>query len=167
MSSVLTDTPQRNKLAEAKTKRKAGTKSQAKVVKRKGKPSRQLFQESSSSDSETEMQLNDDSGSDIGQESPEEIIEGDFLIVKVRGKSRVLNYTARVDVADGDDLEGVFLQRMLARNKDTPVFVLNTKDQALWSRQDVLKKLPVPSVSGSSRRSLFRFNCNLDDWNLQ
>lgn len=41
-----------------------------------------------------------------------EIYEGDFVIVKVSGKSQVVNYIACVDVVDGDIFEGVFLKKV-------------------------------------------------------
>ena len=64
---------------------------------------------SSESDAEKELDLSDTSEFD---ESDGEIIEGDFVVVKVKGQSRFLNYIERVDVIDDLECEGVFLRRI-------------------------------------------------------
>ena len=51
----------------------------------------------------------DDSTDDDIDLMDKELMEGDFVVVKVAGKSRVLNFIARVDVFD--DLEGCFFAR--------------------------------------------------------
>ena len=40
------------------------------------------------------------------------IVEGGYVIVNVRGRSRVVQYIARVDQVDGNEYEGVFLQNL-------------------------------------------------------
>lgn len=59
---------------------------------------------------------------------------------------------------------------MLARNNADdlrPTFVLNEDDEAMWSRDDIVKKLPTPILAGTSRRVQFQFRCNVDKWDLQ
>ena len=67
---------------------------------------------SSESDAEKELDLSDSSEFD---ESDGEIIEGDFVVVKVKGQSRFLNYIARVDAIDDLECEGVFLRTIPVR----------------------------------------------------
>ena len=169
----MTDTPVRDEIAAADEARK---KTQAKKVhapakkslftkpqsriKRKTLPS----ESTSSSESDNEMQIVYDD-SDDSEENDQSIIEGDFVIVKVHGKSRSNHYIARVDAFDGGEFEGVFLRRVLSLN-DRATFVVNAEDEALWLREDIAKKLPTPAIIGTSRRTQFQFRCNLDEWNL-
>ena len=55
-----------------------------------------------------------------------EVMEGDFVVVKVAGKSCVLNFIARVDVVGDLEYEGVLLCKVPTRTSDKPTFVLNT-----------------------------------------
>ena len=48
-------------------------------------------------------------------EADQEII-GNFVVVKVHGKSSMRHYIARVNAFDGDEFEGVFLQRVSSLN---------------------------------------------------
>lgn len=81
-------------------------------------------------------------------------------------KSRIFHYVARVDVFEGDEFEGVFLRRVLRVN-DRPTFILDAEDEALWFKSDIVKKLPIPTIVGTSRRAQFQFHCNLNRWNLK
>ena len=52
----------------------------------------------------------DSEDSDTDNDFNDEIIEGDFVVVKFQSvKSRFVHYIARIDVIDGDECEGVFL----------------------------------------------------------
>ena len=122
-----------------------------------------------SSDSEKDMHLID---TDDDVESDDETIEGDFVVVKLpSGKGRQLHFIARVNVIDGDELEGVFLKRVAANSSygGKPAFVIDQDDEASFPRQDVVQKLPTPtSLSGSLRKSLqLVFPCNLSKWELK
>ena len=78
---------------------------------------------SSESDAEKELDLSDSSEFD---ESDGEIIKGNFVVVKVKGQSRFLNYIARVDAIDDLEYEGVFLRRIPVRiAEDLPTFVID------------------------------------------
>ena len=44
--------------------------------------------------------------------SNEDNAEGDFVVVNVRGKSRVIRYIARIDSVEDDEYEGVFLKKI-------------------------------------------------------
>ena len=104
---------------------------------------------SSESDAEKELDLSDIIEFD---ESDGKIIEGDFVMVKVKGQSRFLNYIARVDAIDDLECEGVFLRRIPVRIAESlPTFVIDSMDKAFWSPNDIIRKLPMPKFSGSAR----------------
>ena len=72
--------------------------------------------DTSSSESESLDHLNDDSDFVDEDEADQEIIEGYFVVEKVRGKSSMRHYIARVDALDGDKFEEVFLRQVLSLN---------------------------------------------------
>lgn len=39
-----------------------------------------------------------------------EVMDGDFVVVKVPGKARVVNYTERIDVIDGRNMKVYFTE---------------------------------------------------------
>ena len=47
------------------------------------------------------------------EDSDDEVIEGNFVVVKVEGKSRELRFIAQVDTIDGDEFEGTFFKKVL------------------------------------------------------
>ena len=106
----------------------------------------------------------DDSTDDSTGLIDTEVMEGDFVVVKVAGKSRVLNFIARVDVLDDLEYEGVFLCKVPTGTSDRPTFVLSTKDIASFQTEDILAKLPNPTIIGGSARlaSKFTFSCSID-----
>ena len=55
--------------------------------------------DSSSDEDSTEMVCDDNS--DVSDDF--NIIEGDFVVVKLAGKSRFIHYIARVDILNGED----------------------------------------------------------------
>ena len=79
--------------------------------------------------------------------SDDEIIEGDFVIVKVAGKARVVHYITRIDVVGKYEYEGIFLPKVSRRvtaEGDDMIFVLNDDDQALFPADDTVQKLLQP-----------------------
>ena len=169
---ILTDTPVRNEIAASKQKGNSSKLvvrkslfTKAKETKPKGKGAIEYCSTSSSSSEETDS-YNDES-SDAEEMSEDEIIEGDFVVLKVEGKSREVHYIARIDVVDGDEFEGIFLQKMSEKlQSEQSIFIINSSDQASFMRRDIVKKLPKPKiVGGSARRSCqLMFNCNLSKW---
>ena len=97
-----------------------------------------------------------------------EVTEGDFVLVKVAGKSRVLNFIARVDVVDDLEYGGVFLRKVPTRTSVKATFVLNSKDIASFQAEDILAKLPNPTIIGDSARleNKFTFSCSIDKRNI-
>ena len=172
---ILTNTPTRNEIALLKKKKKP-TESNVKKTffKRKTKAlkvkNKIMAIPLISSSSEASDVLCDDL-SDDDMSDADDIIEGDFVIVQSRGKSRVVYYIAHVDVVDGDEYEGFFLQRMSGKvaTDATHKFIPNTEDTASFPKSDIVRKLPQPKViGGSARRSTqLVFKCNLIRWNLQ
>ena len=87
------------------------------------------------------------------KESNDEVIEGDFVVVKVEGKSREVRCIAQVDTIDGDEFEGTFLKKVPQIVGHVPVFTTNKTDIAPFQRNDVIAKLPEPvKNTGSTRK---------------
>ncbi|GFN73601.1 hypothetical protein PoB_000010700, partial [Plakobranchus ocellatus] len=94
------------------------------------------------------FELDDASDDDVDDT---DVIE-DFVGVKVAGKSRIVNFIARVDIIDDDGYEGVFLRKVLSRLTGKASFIVDNNDTATFLKQDILTKLPVPRVVGGSAR---------------
>ena len=143
-SRVLTSTPVRDEIVVNKTNR------QTKIKKTK-KARKSLFCKVSS-DSQSEVELVLKSGT-CTEESDDEVIEGDFVVVKVEGKSRKVRYIAKVDTVDGDEFEGTFLKKVPQIVGHVAVFIINKTDIAAFQRNDVIVKLPKPvKNTGSTRK---------------
>ena len=127
------------------------TNCQTKIKKTK-KTRKSLFcKVSSNSESEVELVLESDT---CTEESDDEVIEGDFVVVKVEGKYREVRYIAQVDTIDGDEFEGTFLKKVPQIVGHMPVFIINKTDIAAFQRNDMIAKLPEPvNNSGSTRKS--------------
>ena len=96
-------------------------------------------------DSESEVVLDDESKI---SSSEMELIEGDFVIVKVTGKSRTLHYVGRVDFLNGYEYGGVFLKKISKYQDTSPVFVIDEKDEATFRVEEIVHKLPTPKNIG-------------------
>ena len=100
---MLTNTPVRDEIVVNKTNR------QTKINKTK-KARKSLFcKVSSDSESEVELVLESDK---CTEESDDEVIEGDFMVIKVEEKSREVRFFAQVDTIDKDEFEGTFLKKV-------------------------------------------------------
>lgn len=189
-TTIFTDTLVRDEISAAHTirqqkKRKTDTNparvkktlfSQKKTQSKSVRPAKKQSPSSSSeSDVGLDMELMDDSDSASDADPLQDIMEGDYIIVKIHAKARVCDYMARVDVIHGDDMEGIFLRRVgsgLApgrRPVDQLTFVLHPEDGASFPRNDIMKKLPTPTFLGTTSRcsNQLKFRCNLDKWDLQ
>ena len=78
------------------------------------------------------------------KENDNEVIEGDFVVVKGEGKSRKVRYIAQVDTTDGDEFEVIFLKIVPQIVGHVSVFIINKTDIAAFQRNDVIAKLPDP-----------------------
>ena len=87
------------------------------------------------------------------EESDDEVIEGNFVVVKAKGKSREVRYIAQVDTIDGDEFEGTFFKKVPQIVGHVAVFLINKTDIAAFQRNDVIAKLPKPvKNTGSTRK---------------
>ena len=143
-SRVLTSTRVRDEIVVNKTNR------QTKI--KKTKKARKFLFRKVSFDSENEVELVLESNT-CTEESDDEVIEGDFVVVKVEGKSREVRYIAQVDTIDGDEFEGTFLKKVPQIVEHVPLFIINKTDIAAFQRNDVIAKLPEPlKNTGSTRK---------------
>ena len=94
-----------------------------------------------SSDSESEVELMLESNT-CTEESDDEVIKGDFVVVKVEGKSREIQYIAQVNTIEGDEFEGTFFKKVPQIVGHVPVFTINKTDIAAFQRNDVIAKSP-------------------------
>jgi len=167
---ILTNTPVRNSIAVATAARK---KKKEKVAQ---KPKKALFQArerkektpTSSEESDVVMEFADSSDADIISEH-EEYMEGDFVVVKLcSAKSRIVHYIARIDTIENNECEGVFLKRENSLVHGTSVFVINKNDEASFSEDDIIMKLPAPhQIGGTVRREeKLTFSCDFSRWDF-
>ncbi|XP_030746083.1 uncharacterized protein LOC115877126 [Sitophilus oryzae] len=201
-SRIYTSTPEKNridelerirqlKLKKTDTKRKLVSEitekktQNGKSKKKKYRTKRQVLDDISSSDSDTDMPSNfigksfknDLSDSDIdldfednnGQINEllhdEKILEKDYVLVKFATKKRVVHYVGKVvEVLGDDEFQVTFLK------KSPRGFVFpQIKDISTVERKDVVSKLAKPSATpGTSRMaSYLQFNVNFFGYNVQ
>ena len=87
------------------------------------------------------------------EEIDDEVIESDFVVVKVEGKSREVRYIVQVDTNDRNEFEGTFLKKVPQIVGHVPVFIINKTDIAAFQRNDVIAKLPeLVKNTGSTRK---------------
>ena len=134
-SRVLTSTSVRDEIVFNKTN------GQTKI--KKTKTARKSLFCKVSSDSQSEVELVLESGT-CTEESDDEVIEGDFVVVKVERKSQKVRYIAKVDTIDGDEFEGTFLKKVPQIVRHVPMFIIDKTDIAAFQRNDVIAKLPEP-----------------------
>ena len=85
----------------------------------------------------------------------EEIVEGDFVIVNIKGKSRVVPYIARIDSFEDDEYKSVFLKKIQSCGTfHKLVCIINEADEGSFAKADIVRKLFLPEfISGSQRKS--------------
>ena len=163
---IITDTPVRNEIAEAtlnKTHRKRNP-PKAKKLFVKWKNVKKI--ETSSSDSDSDINMGLLSGNNDSEISDDEIevAEGDFLIVKVSTKPHFVHYVARIDSIDEPDYERVFLRSVIRQNdKRWFTFEISSNNKASWAKSGVIRKLPFPTIVDTSKKDLYQF---FDDYYL-
>jgi len=122
---------------------------------------------SHSSLSESDLELNNESDDAIDKMV---IMEGDFVVIKIAGKSSIVHYTARIDVIDCKEYKSIFLQKVPSRvDSEETTFVPNPADEAFLPEEDIVYKLPqLRSAGGSCRLSgHIIFKCNSVKWHLK
>ena len=174
---ILTDTPTRDNVALEKGKKDRANKSSSKVSKRNLFGKRQASKKAapdvaSSDDSEDESEMVEMVVEDSEENSSDdEIMEGDFVVVSINSAKGISQrYIARIDIVNGNELEGVFMKKMTGHRleEEKPVFIIDHKDEASFHKQDILKVLPAPTnQSGSLRKSnQLIFPCDLKSFYL-
>ena len=68
---------------------------------------------------------------------------GDYVIVNVKGRSRGVQYIARIDEVDGNEYEEVFLQKLSGciTHCETMTFIVNENDCASFVSDEVVFKV--------------------------
>lgn len=178
-TTILTDTPVRDEIASAVKMKQTKKATSNKLAVKKSLFSDSVAHvddveetdsaaDSNSSLSESELELDDESDYEIDDTDR---MEGDFVVVKVAGKSRTVNYIARIDVIDGKEYEGIFLQKVPGRvDAEETTFIPSPADETyFFTEEDIVSKLPQPTIAGGSRRRMGNlvFNCNLEKWHLK
>ena len=122
--------------------------------------------EPSSSDSDSDINvelLSDNNNSEISDDEIE-AAEGDFVIVKVFTKPRFVHGVARIDDINEPGCEGVLLRHVIRQNdKRGFTFKISSNDEASRAKSDVIRKLPFPTIVGTSKKGLYQFS---DDYYL-
>ena len=159
-TKTLTCTTVQNEIAEENEKK-------IKIKKALCKKTTQAVECSGSSEDKF-IHYDDDDDSDEDGLFDDEIITGDYVVVKVAGKACVVHYIAQVDAILDDEYEGIFLQKVLGRD-ERQVCVPNEDGTASFAVEDIVQKLPKPMpVGGSARLSnQLNFICSLDKWNMK
>ncbi|CAE1240094.1 unnamed protein product [Acanthosepion pharaonis] len=139
-TKILTDTPVRDELAAEKAKVKPTKDIKKKLFRQTSqKTTANVTSDDDSDDEDCEsMAMNDSDDDDVSDDE----LRGDFMVVSVNGKKTTRRYIARVNVIDGDELEGVFLKRILGRKPmdGRQAFIIDPDDEVSLDRQDIVKK---------------------------
>ena len=69
-----------------------------------------------------------------------ELIDGDFVIVKCCGRSRFVNFVAQIDAIKGEQYKILFLQKLVGKVEDTPIFTLNPNDISLIAKDEIVRE---------------------------
>lgn len=153
---ILTETPEKNQI-EAEFLERQAKKSKAKVR----KVTKQVFDESSDDDVEIPVQNSSDDDDyleklveDENAERNEEItmenemiLEGDFVLVELKGKKSVQHCIAEIKKILEDGFDVIYLKKIMNSNK-----FVKTEQFYEITESDILRKLPKPSVVGGSER---------------
>ena len=96
---------------------------------------------SGTSSKEENVQIEYDDNTDCSID--DDIGEGDYVVVNVTGKARVVRYTARIDEVNNGECEGVFLHKVPSCLKDDCFsFAIDEKDDASFFASNIVYKPP-------------------------
>ena len=161
-TQILTSTPVKEKCALLKKQKEVKKVTKPLFCKKKKIV---VLSESSSEEENVQIEYDDNTNCSID----DDIGEGDYVVVNVTGKARVVRYIARVDEVNDGEYEGVFLHKVPSCLKDDCIsFIIDEKDDASFFASDIVFKLPPPVlVGGTARRAKhLRFNCDFKKWNV-
>ena len=95
----------------------------------------------------------------------ENIVKGDYVIVNVRGRSRVVQYIDRVDEVDGNDMGQKFLECIT--HHEIVTFIVNENNCTFVAEDIVFKQSLANMIGGTFRRAnQLQLNCAFTKWNL-
>lgn len=181
---ILTDTPEKaeieNAAAARKRKKDPMVKRCAEVPSQKKPTCRRLEMPESDSTSEGEDLNSSESGNtdmDLDSEETEHptslslmdkqsLSKGDFVISRLEGKKRIVNFIAKIINVNGDELTVQYLKRAAASNK----FYYHDDKHYEIQISDIVRKLPLPvAVGGTERRCMqLEFHIpNVDQLNIE
>ena len=181
---ILTDTPEKAEIENAAIARKRHApkrcvKESTSLNKRRPTCRRLEMSDSDSTSGEVNFNSSEneesdsDSSHDETEKSPspslnrkESLSTGDFVITKLKGKKRVVNFIAKIINIDGDELIVQYLKRSGASDK----FYYHDEKQYDIQASDVVKKLPIPvAVGGTERRCMqLEFDIpNIDELDIE
>ena len=151
-SAIMTDTPEKNKLAASQKKAK---KTKKRAPKQKSK--KRIFQSHSSSDSDLAISLHDSSDDCVVENdssSEDEVTSQEssgYAVVKVKGNRGCKNYIAKIiDGPDSDDDYEVHFMRRCEKIKNG--FVLSEEDRASVNSADIVNHIQKPDSAASTKR---------------
>lgn len=159
---ILTWTPEKQQIEEMLTKRNKNKKTSVQKVTKK------ILQESSDEDGDNDidMELKDSSSDDESvQDSEDEeleyedILKGDFLLIKILGKKRVKHYVAEVlNCYSKSEFQVLYYKKY----GDGKKFSKSEKEIYDISVEDIIRKLPAPKCEGGSERQILLISFKLD-----
>ena len=99
------------------------------------------------------------------EEVNEEILLGDFLLVKFAGKKTITYYIGKVVGVDCDLVTTKFMRRSTQYKQVTFTFPA-LEDIAEHPKEDIVQKLPQPISLGGTKRTaaVYRFPVNLEEY---
>lgn len=155
-SSIITYTPVKDAIEEQHKERLAKKALSEEKKQKAKKVKRQVFNDDISSNSDVSEEICNDS-SDLESFTSEyqdlSIQEQDYVIVRYTTKKTVKHYVGQVIKISGDEYNISFMKRIVAGK-----FVFPDKpDEDTVVAEDILLKLPPPSISGSTTRAARQF----------
>ncbi|KAK9878345.1 hypothetical protein WA026_021645 [Henosepilachna vigintioctopunctata] len=171
-STILTSTPNKllleEKVDEKKNlvKKKSVTQVTKSLFAQKKRDEKKIYSESSSQ-SDTEISLQDDSLTDVSfevensdEDENEEIVEGEYALVKVHGKKSFRLFVAKIL---GRNDEG-FNVKFFKKAQNTMKFS-ETIEENVISSSDIVKRLSLPLIASSGRfQGMLTFSNNFEDY---
>lgn len=115
---------------------------------------------SSSDDDNYFQKLLEDSNNEMEIEDVENtaLLEGDFVLVELKGKKSVRHYIAEIKKnLEEDKFEIVYLKKVMNSNK-----FVKTEEIYEICNADVVKKLPKPTLVGGSERRMEQLYFSVD-----
>ena len=175
---ILTDTPEKDKLAEQvamskqsqrKMKKKTSTEYNKQKSKRSTKRRLELIESSESDECDFDISLHDKSEEDRPISDLEvHVTVGDFVLVKFSGERKMHYYVGLVECLDDtkEECEGRFLKKeKMDEESQQPTFTLNDGDECSFPKSDIIILLPHRIVIEETKRyKRYLFLFNLKAW---